>query len=831
MKRIHVKKSMKKVLAFSLAAAMVVPSAAAVGSITASADPTVPDPVKSFTLDKGFEADGLDQAKLGQMIGFIEDEYPAGHQYAGLKYFDLTNGRLTGQLKKVDTVLKQGTWVADESVGHKGYTQEAIPTGAEKQYLPDISTKDGTYIQMNPGWNQPTTAYDSEKGMVFWLDDTLVNESYPTYATTVDWENGTWTTDENVLVKDTEGQYMEFDINNSAAVFDNPFVDTEATGITFSAWIKNTTEYKAPVVYTKVGDLDGNGSVTAEDALAVLKHVVGAALLDDTGKLYADTNNDGSVTAEDALDVLKLVVGLITEFERKEVDGGGSTEETVQLLEDSEFFHVERRVLGKTVNSVTSKEETDERNIQERQYLYFSGNGVTYVGDFTDPASVCTWTLDEAKVADETENLLNAKNGGKWNYVSYTFDGTDFHMYLNGKEVTLVKAAGENYTNGIMNFVKNSETKTYLGGLGGGMKIDSVYNFNSYAIETSNDYYMDDIALYTSALSEEQLVQAYTTAQEEVEAENSKTANVLKTYSFEGTSLSADELTAVSGSNKEYLPSVGETGKVGKAIKLNKSYQTDNGGVQLKENPFAGRSDLNGVTISYWMKSVGNKRGVVTDGVLFSFIDDAKEITHEKVTSEAYLGANAVAKSQLYLNQAFIGMFCEGATKPIGANSLKNIFNYKPYPYGDPTTLETWKQQFEYYDGTNSYYSDWKTFRNSLANDWNFVTVTFNNTGFVMYLNGEEVKNTCMDYAGERFCDFFLKRQTEITRKGTNNANARSMMDFITASDTKAYLGFGYEQSSETNFLTSSECYLDELTFYDKDMTKAEVKALYEANK
>lgn len=828
MKRIHVKKSMKKVLAFSLAAAMVVPSAAAVGSITASADSTVPDPVKSFTLDRGFEVEGLDQAKFGQMIGFIEDEYPAGSQYAGIKYFDPSNGRLTGQLKKVDTVLKQGSWVADESVGHKGYTQVAIPAGAEKQYLPDISTKDGTYIQMNPGWNQPTTAYDSEKGMVFWLDDTLVNQSYPTYATIVDWENGTWTTDENVLVKDTEGQYMEFDINNSAAVFDNPFVNTEAAGITFSAWIKNTTEYKAPVTYTKVGDLDGNESITAEDALEILKHVVGIKVLDDAGKLYADTNNDGDVTADDALDVLKLVVGLITGFERKEVEGGGSTEETVQLLEDSEFFHVEKRVLGTTLNAATNKEEKDERNILSRQYLYFSGNGVTYVGDFTDPQSACTWILDEAKVADETENLLNVKNGGKWNYVSYTFDGADFHMYLNGKEVTLVKTAGTNYTNDIMNFVKNSESKTYLGGRGGGMKD----NFNTYAIKTSNDYYMDDIALYTSALSAEQLTQAYAAAQEKVAAENSKTANVLKTYSFEGTSLSADELTAVSGSNKDYLPSVGETGKVGNAIKLNASYQTENGGVQLKENPFAGRTDLNGVTISYWMKSVNKNASkptrptVVEDGVLFSFIDDAKEITHEKVTSEAYLGANAVAKSQLYLNQAFIGMFCEGVTKPIGANSLKNIFNYKPYTYGDPNTLEEWKKQFD--KGT---YDAWKSFRNSLAADWNFVTVTFNNAGFVMYLNGEEVKNTCMDFAGERFCDFYLKRQTEIVRKGTNNANARTMMDFITASDTKAYIGFGYEQSSETNFLKSTECYLDELTFYDKDMSAAEVQALYEANK
>ncbi len=825
MKLFHVK-SMKKALAISLAAAMAVPSAAMAGSLSASAAEEVPEPVKYFTLEKGFEKEGLDQAKFGQTIGFVEDTYPEGHQYAGLKYFNSTDGRLTGQLKEVDTVLVQGSWTAGASEGFKGYQQEKIPAGAEKQYLPEPSDADGTYMQLNPAWNQPTTAYDEEKGMVFWLEDTLVNESYPTYATTVDWENGTWTTDEDVIVKDTAGDYMEFDINNSAAVFDNPFVGTDATGLSVSAWIKNTTEYKAPVTYTKLGDLDGDGTITAEDALAVLKHVVGAEVLDNTGKLFANVNGDAGITAEDALDILKKVVGALDSFTGQEPEVSGETTE-VTLLEDSEFFHVERRVLGKTLNSVTNKEETDERNIVERQYLYFSGNGVTYVGDFNDPTTACTWTLNEESKDDETVNLLNGKNSRKWNYVSYTFDGTDFHMYLNGKEVPLDKNAGENYSNNIMSLVKDSNAETYLGGRGGGVK----GNFNTYAIKTSNDYYMDDIAIYTTALSQDQVTAAYTKAQADVEAEKNKETSVLKTYSFEGTSLSANQLTAVSGADKDCLPSVNEEGKNGKGIKLNKSYQTSTGGVQLAENPFAGKSDLTGVTISYWMKSVGNKRGVVTDGVLFSFIDDEHEITHEKVTSEAYLGQNAIAKSQLYLNQAFIGTFCEGTTKAIGANSLKNIFNYAPYTYGDPDTLETWKVQFEKYDGTNSYYGDWKTLRNSLATDWNFITVTFNNTGFVMYLNGEEVENKKIDFKGERFCDFYLGRITEITRKGTNNANARTLMDFITASDTKAYLGFGYEQSSSTNYLTASECYLDELTFYDNDMSAAEVKALYESVK
>ena len=830
MKRFHVKNSMKKMLAFSLAAAVAVPGILTNGSISASAEASVPEPAKYFSMDKGFAKEGLTQTKFGQMIGWIEDTYPAGHQYAGLKYFNPSDGRLTGQFQEVDTVLVQGSWVSDQSVGHKGYQQAKIPAGEKKQYLPDIATTDGSWIQFSPCWNQPTTACDKEKGMVFWLDNTLENESYPTYATTVDRENGTWTTDMSKIVKDTKGRYQEFDINNSAAEFENPFAGKGAAGLTFSAWIKNTTPYKKQVVYGMLGDLNGNEGIDTDDALAELKHVASVEVLSENGKAFADVDGSGGVTTDDALDILKFVANIITEFTGTPpvVDG---EDENVPPLEDSEFFHVERRVIGKTLNSVTNKEEEDERNIQERQYLYFSGNGVTYVGDFTDPESACTWTLDETLKGDETVDLLSGKNGSAWKYVSYTFDGEDFHMYLDEKEVPLVKKAGSAYSNDIMAFVGGSSAKTYLGGRGGGVK----GNFNTFAVKTSDDYYMDDVAVYTSALDEEQIKKAFADAKAKEEAVQNKQANVLKTFSFEGGTLEAAQLeaTGVSGSKSEYQPDATVEGKSGKGLQIKRSYQAECGGARLKENPFAGKSDLTGVTISYWMKSIGNKRGVVTDGVLLSFIDENHECTHEKVTSDAYLGANAMAKSQLYINQAFIASFCEGATKPVGANSLKNIYNYAPYKFGDPETLEQWKKQFEIYDKVNnvSYYDDWKKFRNDLAKEWNFVTVTFNNAGFVMYLNGKEVKNRKVDFKGERFCDYYWGRTTEITRKATNNGGARSLMDFMTAADTKVYLGFGYEQSSETSFLTASDCYLDELTFYDKDMTAAEVQALYNSVK
>lgn len=65
---------------------------------------------------------------------------------------------------------------------------------------------------------------------------------------------------------------------------------------------------------TKKGDVNGDGSITAEDALCVLKNVVGLMEFDATQKEAADTTGDGGISAEDALLVLKYVVGLVTEL-------------------------------------------------------------------------------------------------------------------------------------------------------------------------------------------------------------------------------------------------------------------------------------------------------------------------------------------------------------------------------------------------------------------------------------------------------------------------------------------------------------------------------------
>ena len=70
-------------------------------------------------------------------------------------------------------------------------------------------------------------------------------------------------------------------------------------------------EQAAAIIY---GDVDGDGKVTATDALEVLKSVVGKVTLDETQFAAADTDGNGKADAADALNILKKVVGKLDKF-------------------------------------------------------------------------------------------------------------------------------------------------------------------------------------------------------------------------------------------------------------------------------------------------------------------------------------------------------------------------------------------------------------------------------------------------------------------------------------------------------------------------------------
>jgi len=64
----------------------------------------------------------------------------------------------------------------------------------------------------------------------------------------------------------------------------------------------------------KYGDVDGNGNVTATDALMAQKAFLGQIELTDRQKKAADVNGDGEVNATDALLIEKYSLGEIDKF-------------------------------------------------------------------------------------------------------------------------------------------------------------------------------------------------------------------------------------------------------------------------------------------------------------------------------------------------------------------------------------------------------------------------------------------------------------------------------------------------------------------------------------
>lgn len=79
--------------------------------------------------------------------------------------------------------------------------------------------------------------------------------------------------------------------------------DTGITGLTKVA----SFQYHVPYI---LGDVDLNERVTAADAQAALQISVGLGDWGEISRLAADFNGDGDVTAADALEILKASVGL-----------------------------------------------------------------------------------------------------------------------------------------------------------------------------------------------------------------------------------------------------------------------------------------------------------------------------------------------------------------------------------------------------------------------------------------------------------------------------------------------------------------------------------------
>ena len=229
-------------------------------------------------------------------------------------------------------------------------------------------SKDGNYVKINPAVLLPTDSSfvddNAEPGKTYWYTFTVVlsdfSESAPAgkvYCTAVDTLNPTiyhtpvnqgyaqnnlvisCTASDNIQIasvtlyyrtvgSDTWKSLAMSKVNDkySATIFGSELnLDGLEYYIVASDGVNTVSKGTADAPYTvvikdassisRIGDVDGSGSVTTKDALMLMQCLNGDLLLEDDAFKRADLNGDGQLSSAEALRILQYVNGKVSTLE------------------------------------------------------------------------------------------------------------------------------------------------------------------------------------------------------------------------------------------------------------------------------------------------------------------------------------------------------------------------------------------------------------------------------------------------------------------------------------------------------------------------------------
>ncbi len=116
----------------------------------------------------------------------------------------------------------------------------------------------------------------------------------------------------------------------------------------------------------RFGDVNGDSSVNASDALAVLNYCVGNLNLSSEAFLRADVNADKSVNSIDALEILRYTVGIIDRFKAEDseaVDAAEAVDAYNKAIERAKSFKPFYTLIESVSNNV------DDINVSSKNPL------------------------------------------------------------------------------------------------------------------------------------------------------------------------------------------------------------------------------------------------------------------------------------------------------------------------------------------------------------------------------------------------------------------------------------------------------------------------------
>lgn len=216
-----------------------------------------------------FIGGGTNYATLKQKIEYWMAIYSGDHEDHTVTFVD----GVTNEVIETQTVAHAHAPVYPEAPVHEGYTFN--------------------------GWNP--------ENVTMVLEDMTITATYTAKQYRVRFYDSI----DGSLIKQQFVQY-----GNSASAPEPPVHE----GYTFVGWDKDFSVITGALdIYTiyelsgppQPGDVNMDGQITANDALAILRHALGVAPLDETQQQYADLDGNGTITANDALVVLRMSLGLI----------------------------------------------------------------------------------------------------------------------------------------------------------------------------------------------------------------------------------------------------------------------------------------------------------------------------------------------------------------------------------------------------------------------------------------------------------------------------------------------------------------------------------------
>ena len=319
---------------------------------------------------------------------------------------------------------------------------------------------------------------------------------------------------------------------------------------------------------------------------------------------------------------------------------------------------------------------------------------------------------------------------------------------------------------------------------------------------------LDDLRFYGEALSAEQIKELYNEGTAKLTVDTEIPEPTVLTFKT-----AADFSTDIKQNNpskdKVESPTLVNDTRMGSVLKTFAGKTTETSAAKVAVNPFAGK-DLEGATVSYWMKAdgkeVNEKSGEVTynSTVGISFIDTPKEMYHAKM-QEATKGT--LAFSVLYAKTDGFACFQEGSSDVKVPDTLKNQFS-RNVSAEDATKLLTDN------DGA-----------------WHLYTMVITNKEVKYYVDGVKLDNVSID-KGPRFFDGYYQRMQDFADDnvfygGSGNAGATALLTFLTYEDTAMYVAYANQAKSSSTYQVCTDAYFGEIECYDVALTDEQVAEVY----